>query len=132
MKINKFITLTLGIFFLLVAIAYILSEWGGLTFSLEAVVISLIVVWTLTVIAFALVDRDLTKTKPTTLLNRILGSMLIKMVVGLASIAIVGIFFKPFLKEYVVGFIVAYFILTGFEVNSLIGKLRAVSKESSE
>ena len=132
MNINKFIAATLGIFFLLLAISYSIWEWGGFTFSLEAVVISLIVVWALTVVAFAMVNRNLTETKPTRLLNRILGSMLIKMIVGLASITIVGLFFKPVLKEYVVGFIVAYFILTGFEVNSLIGKLRAVSKESSK
>ncbi len=128
MSRNKFIVLSGIIIWILIGIAFGLQSTGALNVHLGFVALSLLLVWTFTVITFSILDKNL-QVSPPKLLNYILGSMLIKMFLGLASIAIVAIYFKPHIIEYVVSFLIAYFVLTGFEVYILIGKLRAVSQK---
>ena len=128
MSRNKFIVLSGTVVWILIGIAFGLQSAGVLNIHLGFVALSFLLVWIFTVITFSVLDKNL-QLSPPKLLNYILGSMLMKMFLGLASIAIVAIYFKPHTTEYVVSFLIAYFVLTGFEVYILIGKLRAVSQK---
>lgn len=55
----------------------------------------------------------------------VMGGMLIRMFVGLISMTIVALKFKPFASPYVLTYFFLYFIFTAFEVVSLMRTLRA-------
>ena len=128
MSRNRFIILSGTIIWILIGLTYVLNSIGEKHVNLIFVAIGFLLAWFLTVITFSVLDKHL-EVSPPSLLNYILGSMMMKMFIGLASIAIVAIYFKPHTMTYVVSFLIAYFMLTGFEVYVLIGKLRAVSQK---
>lgn len=55
----------------------------------------------------------------------VMGSMFLKMMVGLMGITIVALQFKDFAKPFVLVYFFCYFIFTSFEVVTLLRKLRA-------
>ena len=55
----------------------------------------------------------------------VMGSMFLKMMVGLMGITIVALQFKEFAKSFVLVYFFCYFIFTSFEVVTLLRKLRA-------
>ena len=57
----------------------------------------------------------------------LIGSMLAKMMLGIASIFLVALKFKPFSSAYVLTYFLCYFIFTSFEVYALMRKLRPIS-----
>lgn len=128
MSRNKFIVVSGCIIWLLIGAAFGLQQLSLVSLNLSFLAASFLLVWFFTVLTFSILDANL-MVSPPKLLNYILGGMLLKMFLGLASIAIVAIYYKPHLVVYVTGFLISYFVLTGFEVYVLIGKLRAVSKK---
>lgn len=58
----------------------------------------------------------------------IIGSMMAKMMVGIASTTLIALKFEDFAKEYVLVYFFCYFIFTSFELYSLMRKLRPISK----
>lgn len=57
----------------------------------------------------------------------IMGSMLVKLFVGLISITVIALKFSDFSKVYVLTYFLCYFIFTGFEVFALMRNLRPFS-----
>ena len=131
MSRNKFIIISGCIIWILIGAAFGLQQAGLVSLNLGFLAGSFLLVWFFTVVTFSILDKNL-QVSPPKLLNYILGGMLLKMFLGLASIAIVAIYYKPHLVVYVTGFLIAYFVLTGFEVYILIGKLRAVSQKAGK
>lgn len=58
----------------------------------------------------------------------LLGSMFAKMVIGIAIIALVIVFYGEYKKPYIFSYFFSYFIHTSFEVFGLMRNLRPFSK----
>lgn len=65
----------------------------------------------------------------TKFLTFLLGSMFAKMVIGIAIIALVIVFYGQYKKPYVFSYFFSYFIHTSFEVFGLMRNLRPFSKK---
>lgn len=61
----------------------------------------------------------------------LMSGMGAKMIMGILSVLVVALFYKPMQKEYVFSFFISYFIFTAFEVLALVLKLRAVNQEGT-
>ncbi len=90
--------------------------------SFAAVGIATTVAFFPTVIAYALTYTGLNK-NTSGFLSLLMTGMLAKMFVGILSIVVVALRFPAVRDEYVVTYIIAYFVFTGFEVYSLLRKL---------
>lgn len=87
---------------------------------LVAIAIALIT----TLVAYFINSPNLLKAN-VNFISAMLAGMGLKMIIGLISIIIVALKFQPVLIEYVVAYIISYFIFTAFEVYGLMRKLRA-------
>lgn len=95
---------------------------GTLTFVLVAICLSAVS----GMVAFAIVSSGL-ESSIRFFTTYIIGSMLAKMMIGLSSIFLVALKFKPFSTVYVLTFFFCYFVFTSFEVYALMRKLRPIS-----
>ncbi len=86
--------------------------------------LALLLTFVTTTFAYAINSPNLKKGNKNFVAAMVLG-MGSKMILGLISIVNVVLQFNEVLKEYVVVYILSYFIFTGFEVYSLMRKLRA-------
>lgn len=55
----------------------------------------------------------------------VMGSMFLKMMIGIMGVTVVGLMYKDFAKPFVLVYFFCYFIFTSFEVVTLLRKLRA-------
>jgi hypothetical protein len=126
-SIRNFIFSLIGISALLLGASYFLvREWydpAALPFIWGAILLS-----TLSgIISYIIVFGGLDKRIPL-FTTYILGSMLAKLMLGLATITIVALKFKPYSTAFVLTYFFCYFIFTGFEVVALMRNLRPFSK----
>lgn len=128
MSIRNFIFSLVGIAALLVGASYFLvREWldpGALPFIWGAIGLSAVS----GCISYVIVYGGLDKRIPL-FTTYILGSMLAKLMLGLATITIVALRFKPYSTAFVLTYFFCYFIFTGFEVVALMRNLRPFSKK---
>lgn len=82
------------------------------------------------VMAYAIVSGGLKKNIGM-FTSYIIGSMLAKMMVGILTITIIALNFKDFSTAFVLIYFLCYFIFTGFEVYSLMRKLRPISENGT-
>ncbi|HHG83915.1 MAG TPA: hypothetical protein ENJ82_04135 [Bacteroidetes bacterium] len=127
MPIRKYVLFQLGVVALLLGLAYWpVTTWleeGALTFSYIAIIISGLS----GIVSYIIVYRGI-ETSIRMFTTYIIGSMLAKMMIGLASITIIALKFKDFATVYVLIYFFCYFIFTFFEVSALMRKLRPISK----
>jgi hypothetical protein len=126
-SIRNFIFSLIGISALLLGASYFLvREWydpAALPFIWGAILLS-----TLSgIISYIIVFGGLDKRIPL-FTTYILGSMLAKLMLGLATITIVALKFKPYSTAFVLTYFFCYFIFTGFELVALMRNLRPFSK----
>lgn len=128
MSIRNFIFSLIGIAALLVGASYFLvREWldpGALPFIWGAIGLSAVS----GCISYVIVYGGLDKRIPL-FTTYILGSMLAKLMLGLATITLVALRFKPYSTAFVLTYFFCYFIFTGFEVVALMRNLRPFSKK---
>ncbi|GAB4410035.1 MAG: hypothetical protein OHK0039_14140 [Bacteroidia bacterium] len=123
MPISRFILLVTA-----VALLLLLAAWGMQavlpgSYSLLAMGCAIAIAYVPTLLAYTLSYMGLDK-DTSGFVGFLLTGMLSKMLAGLISVLIVALRFRPVRDEYVVVYIIAYFIFTGFEVYGLIRKLR--------
>ena len=58
-------------------------------------------------------------------MTKLLGGTMIKLIVGILSILLVALLFRPVIRVYALSYMLAYFLFTGFEVFALLRKLRS-------
>lgn len=104
--------------------AFLVQHFWLPQISFVAMLVALSVTFLTTSAAYAINAPNLKKGNTNFIAAMVLG-MGGKMILGLISIVIVVLQFNEVLKEYVVVYILSYFIFTGFEVYSLMRKLRA-------
>ncbi|MCI4670827.1 MAG: hypothetical protein MRZ79_22015 [Bacteroidia bacterium] len=92
--------------------------------NFAAVVIATLVAFLPTIVAYSITYSGLEK-ETTAFIGRLLGGMLVKMLIGVLSIVLVALQFREIRDEYVVSYMISYFVFTGFEVYGLMRKLRA-------
>jgi hypothetical protein len=56
--------------------------------------------------------------------SRLIGSMMLKMLAGVVCILVTAFQFREVLTVFSISFVIGYFVFTGFEVYSLLLKLR--------
>lgn len=123
MSISKF---TIGSFLIAVTLATIvgiINIAAGAGWSIIALSVAIVLALSTTIVAYLIVYTGIHQSAKN-FTAFLLGSMLLKMIIGIISVAIVAILFKPFLKTYVIMYFISYFIFTSFEVYGLIRKLR--------
>jgi hypothetical protein len=125
--IRKFTLYQLAIALLLLAASWYPADTflppGSLTFIYIAVGLSALS----GILAYAIVYNGLQKSIRM-FTSYIIGSMLAKMMIGLASITLIALKFKGFATVYVLTYFFCYFIFTSFEVYTLMRNLRPISK----
>jgi drug/metabolite transporter (DMT)-like permease len=123
MKIPQFIILIAIVALVIMAVGYgavVGLEWP---YQPHAILSAVGVALFPTILAYSLTFQGLDK--DTTRFIGFLGvGMLGKMLIGILSILFVAVQFKEVRDEYVVTYIIAYFVFTSFEVYGLIRKLR--------
>lgn len=124
MSIARFFSLSALIAVVLNAAVYIVQSTWLDERSFMAMLAAILVAFFTTLLAYLINYPNLKKPNKNFIAAMMLG-MFSKMAFGLISIVIVAIQFKAVLFEYVVCYILAYFIFTAFEVYSLMRKLRA-------
>lgn len=88
-----------------------------------AVLVAFLVTFVTTLLAYTVTYLGLDK-KTNTFVGMLLTGMVVKMLVGLLTIVVVALRYKPIQPEYVTAFLVGYMVFTAFEVYGLIRKLR--------
>lgn len=128
MTVRNYIFVQIGIAALLMGAAYYpCMHWleaGSLPFVYVAIGLSAVS----GMISYAIVSGGLDK-HIRLFTTYILGSMLAKLMLGLMSITIIALQFKPYSSVYVLTYFFCYFIFTGFEVVALMRKLRPFSEK---
>lgn len=123
LKISVFIRLVTIIAVVLLGLAYIITTFVWPQFFFLVVMIAILLAYIPTMIAYSLsytgLEKDTTK-----FVGFLLTGMLAKMLVGIIAIVVFAVSFKMYRNEFVVTYMVSYFIFTGFEVYGLIRKLR--------
>jgi hypothetical protein len=123
MKIPQFIFWTIVTALGLGASASLVIAGFGWPYSKIAVLLAVLVALLPTLLAYTLTWLGLDK-NTTHFLGFLAAGMLGKMLVGILSILLVAVQFEAVRDEYVVTYIIAYFVFTSFEVYGLIRKLR--------
>ncbi|MDX1906942.1 MAG: hypothetical protein SF053_07885 [Bacteroidia bacterium] len=126
MSVIRFWTWSSLIAAALLAIGWLLVTGLMPQYSPYAVLVAVLVAWVPALIAYAITYPGLEQNM-TGFVGRLLGGMAAKMLTGIMTIVVVAVAFKAQRNEYVVTYILAYFIFTGFEVYSLMRKLRPQS-----
>ena len=124
MSIARFFSLSVLIAVVLTAAAYLVQIIWFEERSFMAMLTAIMVAFVTTLLAYLINYPNLKKPNKNFIAAMMLG-MFSKMAFGLISIVIVAIQFKAVLFEYVVCYILSYFVFTAFEVYSLMRKLRA-------
>lgn len=124
MKIPRFFLffslIALGLFIL----GYFLNTYWVPQTSRMAIFTAILVSFITGGLAYVLTYTGLEKGNQRFITGLIVG-MISKMFVGVIILLIVIVQYRPVVKEYVVSYLLAYFIFTAFEVYGLMRKLRA-------
>lgn len=128
MPIARFVQIQLGILAALLAIAWFPATNYLPPDSYTFVAVAMVLSALSGLVAYIIVSNGLDKTIGY-FTSYIIGSMLAKLVIGLASVTIVALKFKPFAMVYVLTYFLCYFVFTSFEVYALMRKLRPHSKQ---
>lgn len=124
LKPVRFIPILAAVAIILVFVGYLVVEYLILQQrSFAAVGIATAIAFFPTIIAYTLTYSGLDKST-TGFIGLLLTGMFAKMVIGIMAIVVVALRFRPVRDEFVVTYIIAYFLFTGFEVYSLLRKLR--------
>lgn len=81
-----------------------------------------------TIISYFILNRGL-KVRIQRFTGSVMGSMMLKMFIGIISITLVALKFKEVTTHYVLTYFLCYFIFTAFEVVTLMSNLRAEKSE---
>jgi uncharacterized membrane protein YiaA len=130
LRIPQFLLLTIGIALALVLSAWLLIQGVEPAYSFPAIVTAIGIACVPTLLAYSLTKPVLDKSQKQ-FMNMLFTGMMAKMFIGLISIVIVGVRFREVRSEYVVMYIIAYFVFTGFEVYGLMRSLRPISKQGT-
>jgi hypothetical protein len=122
-KIRRFIAFSSLIAVIYALIAWLVTRSMAPDYSFVSVFIALITSMLTTWVAYAVTYSGLEK-NTNQFVALLLTGMLAKMLVGIITILVVSLRFKPVMPEYVVAYFIGYFLFTGFEVYGLIRKLR--------
>jgi hypothetical protein len=123
MKIPQFLTIVPFIALGLMSLGYLAIAGLGWPYDTKAVLAAVLVALLPTLAAYTLTYQGLDK-DTTHFIGYLAAGMLGKMLIGILSILLVAVQFEEVRNEYVVTYILAYFVFTSFEVYGLIRKLR--------
>ncbi|MEO1450068.1 MAG: hypothetical protein AAFV07_11105 [Bacteroidota bacterium] len=123
MKIPVFIRLVSLIAVVLLLLAWVLVTFAWTQFFFPVIMIAILLAYIPTMIAYTLTYTGLEK-DTTKFVGFLLTGMLAKMLVGIIAIVVIAVSYKMYRNEFVVTYMVSYFVFTGFEVYGLIRKLR--------
>ncbi|MEO0899324.1 MAG: hypothetical protein AAFY71_23130, partial [Bacteroidota bacterium] len=107
----------------LILIGYLFTHFIILGRNFGAVAIASLIAFVPTIIAYSITYPGLEK-ETSGFMTRLLGGMLIKMLIGVLTIIIVAVNYREVVGEFVVSYLISYFVFTGFEVFALLRKLR--------
>ena len=131
MQIARFILISLLLAALMAGISWTLSQPLNMGFNWMAAIAAVAVCFLCTFLAFAIVYGGLKK-KAGGFMGALVSGMFIKILLALASLLLVAMFWGGVVKEYAAALIISYIIFTAFEVYSLNRNLRAESSGSPE
>lgn len=123
MKIPVFLRLVSLIAAVLLLLAWLVVSFAWTQFFFPVIMIAILLAYVPTMIAYSLTYTGLEK-DTTKFVGFLLTGMLAKMLVGIIAIVVIAVSYKMYRNEFVVTYMVSYFIFTGFEVYGLIRKLR--------
>ncbi|MEM0996977.1 MAG: hypothetical protein AAGN35_07855 [Bacteroidota bacterium] len=127
MSVLRFVLIQLGVVAALMAAAWypatVFLPPGSLTFIYIAISVAALS----GIIAYIIVNNGL-KRSIRMFTSYIIGSMLAKMMIGIAIVLLIALKFKGFATVYVLSYFFCYFIFTSFEVYALMRNLRPISK----
>ncbi|MEM7654580.1 MAG: hypothetical protein AAF399_00515 [Bacteroidota bacterium] len=130
MRIPQFLLLVSSIALGLILAAWLLVQGAEPAYSFPAILSAILIACVPTLLAYSLTKPVLDKSQKQ-FMQMLMTGMMAKMFVGLISIVIVGVRFREIRSEYVVTYIIAYFVFTGFEVYGLMRSLRPISKQGA-
>ncbi len=123
MKIDRFILIATALAAAMFFLCYGFVTWLDTSYHLgaigAAIVVALIPTWLAYALTYMGLDKDTTR-----FVGFLASGMLGKMLIGVLAIVLVAVQFKEVRDEYVVTYIISYFVFTAFEVYGLIRKLR--------
>lgn len=123
MPIPRFLLLLCLLGLGLAGAAYAVVVGLAPAYSVVAVLAAIGIAFFPTMLAYSItylgLDKDTSR-----FVGFLLTGMLGKMLIGILAIILVAIRFRPVRDEFVVAYMVAYFVFTAFEVYGLIRKLR--------
>lgn len=128
MRIPIFLLLSGLTAFALCGIAWLLRTEPQVSESWLPISIAVALMWMATSVAYTFSYLGLEK-NARTFMTLFFSGMILKFFLGVISVIIVALRYKPFLNGYVLGFFVSYFVFATFEVFGLINKLRAISRK---
>ena len=114
----------------MVALAILLTSTVMPQFSIVAICAAVVVAMVSGMIAYLVVKNKL-QAAGKQFMGAIMLGMLVKMAIGLTSVLIVALSFRPVVDEYVTVFFIGYFVFTAFEVYALMRNLRAENQGPS-
>jgi hypothetical protein len=122
-KVSKFSLISLAIMAVLVAVAMLLPEGmvpaGSKPFMLSAILLG----GGSGILGYLIAYNGIT-TRIQQFTAYIMGSMFLKMMIGLVGVTVVALNFKEYATPFVIAYFFCYFIFTSFEVVTLLRKLR--------
>ena len=130
MHTAKYILLSLVIGLVMVGLGILLTTWVYPEYNTLAISVAVLVSMVSGILAYLMVRSKL-GADGKTFMGAIMVGMLIKMLIGLTSVLIVALSFRPVVREYVTVFFLSYFIFTAFEVYALMRNLRAENQGPS-
>ncbi|MFK7969412.1 MAG: hypothetical protein AB8F95_03545 [Bacteroidia bacterium] len=131
MHTAKYILLSLVIGLLLIGLGVVLTTYVWTDYDTVAISAAVLVSLVAGILAYVMV-RSRLHADGKQFMGAIMVGMLIKMAIGLSSVLVVALSFRPVVKEYVTVFFIAYFIFTAFEVYALMRNLRAENQGPSK
>ncbi len=129
MKTTTFLGLITAVTLLMFGIAYLLFAKKYTDDTFQFINAGIAVSYITTVCAF-LLSQSALMASVIKFMTHLFGSMFAKMIVGIAVIVVVIIFFGEYKKPYIFSYFVAYFLHTGLEVFVLMRNLQQASAKT--
>jgi hypothetical protein len=130
MHTAKYILLSLVIGLVMVGLGVAITTFVYPEYNALAISVAVLVSMTSGILAYLMV-RSRLNADGKTFMGAIMVGMLIKMLIGLTSVLIVALSFRPVVREYVAVFFLSYFVFTAFEVYALMRNLRSENQGPS-
>ncbi|RMG68399.1 MAG: hypothetical protein D6722_11805 [Bacteroidetes bacterium] len=123
MSIPRFILVLSVVGLLLAGAAFLTVQYLAPAYSLLAVLLATAMAFFPTLLAYSITYMGLDK-DTSRFVGFLLTGMLGKMLVGVLAIILVALRFREVRNEFVVAYLIGYFVFSAFEVYGLIRKLR--------